>query len=207
MEIKRKVVCTSTGCIEYAPERYRQLGIDIIRIHVLFKGKEYLEGLDLDPDAFYKELETLEDPKNNLPRTAMPTEEEIKARFDRAYEEGCKEVIVISLSAYLGGTWNLIRLISEQYKDKMTIHVIDSKIACFGEGMLAIKAAEMVQQGVPTETILKEIAWMMNHQEFVGVDARLDYLIYNAPLEYADLILNGDLEKYLKTVTEYKSLD
>ena len=183
MEIKRKVVCTSTGCIEYAPERYRQLGIDIIRIHVLFKGKEYLEGLDLDPDAFYKELETLEDPKNNLPRTAMPTEEEIKACFDRAYAEGCKEVIVIALSAYLGGTWNLIRLVGEQYKDKMTIHVIDSKIACFGEGMLAIKAAEMVQQGVPTETILKEITWMMNHQEFVGVDARLDYLIYNGRLK------------------------
>ena len=32
-------------------------------------------------------------------------------------------------------------------------------------------------------------------------------LIYNAPLEYADLILNGDPDEYLKTVTEYKSLD
>ena len=29
----------------------------------------------------------------------------------------------------------------------------------------------------------------------------LDYLIYNDPLGYADLILNGDPEKYLKTVT------
>lgn len=28
----------------------------------------------------------------------------------------------------------------------------------------------------------------------------LDYLIYNNPLGYADLILNGDLEKYLKNV-------
>jgi len=37
--------------------------------------------------------------------------------------------------------------------------------------------------------------------------SELDYLIYNAPLEYADLILNGDPEMYLKTVTEYKSLD
>ena len=37
--------------------------------------------------------------------------------------------------------------------------------------------------------------------------SELDYLIYNAPLEYADLILNGDPETYLKTVTEYKSLD
>ncbi len=33
--------------------------------------------------------------------------------------------------------------------------------------------------------------------------SELDYLIYNAPLEYADLILNGDPEKYLKDVTQY----
>ena len=37
--------------------------------------------------------------------------------------------------------------------------------------------------------------------------SELDYLIYNAPLEYADLILNGDSEAYLKAVTEYKPLD
>ena len=37
--------------------------------------------------------------------------------------------------------------------------------------------------------------------------SELDWLIYNAPLEYADLILNGDPEKYLKAVTQYKPLD
>lgn len=37
--------------------------------------------------------------------------------------------------------------------------------------------------------------------------SELDYLIYNAPLDYADLILNGDPESYLKVVTEYKPLD
>ena len=37
--------------------------------------------------------------------------------------------------------------------------------------------------------------------------SELDYLIYNDPLAYADLILNGDPEVYLKTVTEYKPLD
>ncbi len=34
-----------------------------------------------------------------------------------------------------------------------------------------------------------------------------DYLVYNAPLEYADLILNGDPAKYLKTVTVYKPFE
>lgn len=37
--------------------------------------------------------------------------------------------------------------------------------------------------------------------------SELDHLIYNAPAEYADLILNGDLLKYLKTVTMYKSFE
>ncbi len=37
--------------------------------------------------------------------------------------------------------------------------------------------------------------------------SELDYLIYNAPLEYTDLFLNGDPETYLKTVSEYKPLD
>jgi hypothetical protein len=37
--------------------------------------------------------------------------------------------------------------------------------------------------------------------------SELDYLIYNAPLEYAELVLNGDPEKYLKAVTEYKPFE
>ena len=37
--------------------------------------------------------------------------------------------------------------------------------------------------------------------------SELDYLIYNAPLEYADLILNGDPETYLKTVTVNKPFE
>ena len=37
--------------------------------------------------------------------------------------------------------------------------------------------------------------------------SELDYLIYNDPVAYADLILNGDLEAYPKNVTEYKLMD
>ena len=37
--------------------------------------------------------------------------------------------------------------------------------------------------------------------------SELDYLLYNAPLEYADLILNGDPVKYLKIVTVYKPFE
>ena len=37
--------------------------------------------------------------------------------------------------------------------------------------------------------------------------SELDYLIFNDPVAYAELLLNGDPEIYPKTVTEYKPLD
>ena len=37
--------------------------------------------------------------------------------------------------------------------------------------------------------------------------SELDWLIYNDPLSYADLILNGNPEEYLRTVTEAPQLD
>ena len=37
--------------------------------------------------------------------------------------------------------------------------------------------------------------------------SELDWLIYNDPLAYAELVLNGDPELYLKAVTEKTLLD
>ena len=180
---KIKIMCTSTGCIEYAPERYRNLGIGIIRIHIFFNGKEYLEGIGLDPVDFYRELETLEDPKKNLPYTGMPETEEIREHFENAIAEGYDEAMVFCISSGCGGTYNKICLIAKEFEDRLKINVIDTKITCFGEGLLAIKAAEMANKGMSSDDILKEIKWMMKRQTFIGVDGKLDYLIYNGRLK------------------------
>ena len=37
--------------------------------------------------------------------------------------------------------------------------------------------------------------------------SELDWLIYNDPLSYEELILNGDPEEYLRTVTEAPQLE
>ena len=37
--------------------------------------------------------------------------------------------------------------------------------------------------------------------------SELDYLIYNDPLAYADLVLNGDVEAHLNAVTEYQTYE
>ena len=37
--------------------------------------------------------------------------------------------------------------------------------------------------------------------------SELDYLIYNKPLEYAQLVLGGDLEQYVRGTPEHQLMD
>ena len=64
-----------------------------------------------------------------------------------------------------------------------------------------LKYADGTTISIDTIAVENEVADNMYER------SELDWLIYNAPLEYADLILNGDPEKYLKAVTQYKPLD
>ncbi|MBX9232558.1 DUF6061 family protein [Coprococcus catus] len=64
-----------------------------------------------------------------------------------------------------------------------------------------LKFADGSMIAIDTIAVENEVADNMYQRSELG------YLIYNDPIGYADLILNGDPETYLKTVTEYKPLD
>ena len=180
---KVKVICTSTGCIEYAPERYRNLDISFIRVHLFFKGKEHLEGLDLDPYDMYNQMLSVKDVKNDLPHTAIPTYEEVAEQFQKAIDEGYDEIFCVCIDSYLGGTYNFIRLVAKDFEDKIKITCIDALVTSFQEGWMAIKAREFFDKGMKTEDVIKEIEWIKAHREFVGIVPQLDYLILNGRLK------------------------
>ena len=64
-----------------------------------------------------------------------------------------------------------------------------------------LKYADGTQISIDCIAVENEVARNMYEQ------SELDYLIYNDPLAYADLILNGDVEDYLRRVTDYRPLD
>ena len=190
---KVKILCTSSGAVQFAPERYQKYDIDIVSLHIAFKGVDRLEK-DVDPQEFYSQLETLEDPRNNLPKTSLPSVPEIKAHFDKAVEEGYDTIIFFTLSTGLSGTYGVACTVAKEYEDKIKIHVVDTKTAAFCEGMHAVKAAEMLEKGMSVEYVLKETEWAIAHQEFLGTDAKLDYLIYNGRLKGAKAFMGKMLK-------------
>ncbi len=190
---KVKILCTSSGAVQFAPERYQKYDIDIVSLHITFKGVDRLEK-DVDPQEFYSQLETLEDPKNNLPKTSLPSVTEFKEHYDKAVEEGYDTILVFTLSTGLSGSYGVACSVAKEYEGKIKIHVVDTKTAAFCEGIHAVKAAEMLEKGMSVEDVLKETEWAIAHQEFLGTDAKLDYLIYNGRLKGAKAFMGKMLK-------------
>ena len=80
---------------------------------------------------------------------------------------------------------------------------MDRLISCkfnMDNACVELKFADGSMIAIDTIAVENEVADNMYQR------SELDYLIYNDPVAYAELILNGNPEAYLKTVTEYKSL-
>lgn len=71
----------------------------------------------------------------------------------------------------------------------------------FDTACVELKFSDGTMIVIDTIAVENEVAGNM-HQR-----SELDYLIYNDPIAYADLILYGIPAAYLKAVTEYKPLD
>lgn len=68
-------------------------------------------------------------------------------------------------------------------------------------GFVELKYADGHMVAIDCTAVEDEFARNMYQQ------SELDYLIYNDPAGYADLVLNGDPEEYLSNVTDYTLLD
>ena len=64
-----------------------------------------------------------------------------------------------------------------------------------------LKYADGTTISIDTIAVENEVADNMYER------SELDWLIYNAPLEYADLVLNGGIEDYIKGTPEHRLID
>ena len=81
---------------------------------------------------------------------------------------------------------------------------MDKMISCefnMDNACVELRFADGTMISIDTIAVENEVADNMYER------SELDYLLYNARLEYADLILNGDPATYLKTVTVYKPFE
>lgn len=90
------------------------------------------------------------------PKSSCPSPE----RYMEAYHADAEHVYVVTLSSKLSGSYNSAELGKKMYQEKYgakKIHVVDSESASCGETQIALKLAELEEEGLSFEEIVKRI--------------------------------------------------
>jgi len=137
-------------------------------IKVQFGEEEYLDGVNLLPSEFYNKLKSAKE----LPKTSLINEYQFEEEFKKQTENN-DELIVITLSSKLSGTYRCAQKAAEKFNGK--VYVIDSLNATMGERVLADYALKLIEQGLSA----KEIADDLNEAKSkINVVALVDTLKY-----------------------------
>jgi DegV family protein with EDD domain len=138
--MKIGIVTDSTSDIpSYLVEQHE---LEVIPSILVLDGKEYVDGLSISRDDFYKRLPSLQTP----PTTAAPSIGDFSARYDSLIKRGCDHILSIHPAGLLTTIVNSARQAAQNYADRVT--VIDSSSLSLGLGFQVLAAAEAAENGL-----------------------------------------------------------
>ena len=162
--MKTKILVDSTS--DLMPD-YRAR-VDVVPLTVHFGEEEYVDGVTIDHKTFYEKLvET-----DVLPSTSQATPAAFAQKFDEAAEAG-EEVLVITLSSKLSGTYQSAMIAAADYDN---VYVVDSGTGAVGGGILVEMAFRYLDRGLSAAEIAEKLEEDKKDILIVALVDTLEYL-------------------------------
>ena len=143
--------------------------IGILPLQVNLDAQPYRDGVDITPQDIFKFVSETK----ILPKTSAPSigdYEEFFAEQLKTYDE----IIHFNISAKASGSHNAAQLAAEGFGGK--VHVVDSMALSSGQGLLVMKAADLLEEGKSASEIVEEIKALRLKVNTSFVPDSLDYL-------------------------------
>lgn len=119
-----------------------KLGVSVVPVYVRFGEKVYRDRVEITTEEFYRRLEH----SPVLPTTTQPTPNDFAEVYKKLAKE-TKEILVVTLSSKLSGTYQSAVHAKEMVGGDVRIEVIDSKTVIMGLGLIVISAANAAKGG------------------------------------------------------------
>ena len=170
-----KVKIITDSCSDLSGELLTKYDIDYAKMTTVCEGVQQEASLLWE---YYSPKELYDKIRNGIKvTTTQVPPEEFTRIFDLYIND--YDIVYIGCSTKQSGSVNTAAVLAKQYKEKYpdsSIYCIDSLNASIGEGMLAIKAAEMRDEGKSAKEIFDSVSAMRNNvREFITVHT-LEYL-------------------------------
>lgn len=154
------------------PKEYiDQYNVHVVRLKIIYKNAEYIDGINITPDEVYSKLE------EELPTTSMPSVQDVSDLYEKLISEGYTHAIAMPISSGLSGTINSFRLASLEYTDKITSFIFDTKILSMAVGLSVIEIGKMINEGKNFDYICNIIPKLRENTHMYFTVDTLEYLI------------------------------
>ncbi len=143
-----------------------ELNITVLPVSIIMGDKEYKDGYDLTPQEFYEMILNAKE----LPTTSRVVPVLYSELYEESYREGYTDIILTCLNSKGSSTMQGAIMAKDMFyeenpdaKEKMNIHIIDSRTYSMAYGLPVIEAARMEKNGATVDEILDFINdWLDN---------------------------------------------
>jgi DegV family protein with EDD domain len=144
--------------------------------------------VQLKPEEFYRRLRT----SRELPTTSQPTPGDFVRVFRDARQEA-HQVVAVLLSSALSGTYQSgVAARKASLLDQ--VHIVDSRSASLGVGLLALRAAELAESGLGAPAIVAELERIREHCGMLLTVDTYDNLLRSGRVSRGKAWLGGMLD-------------
>lgn len=148
------------------------LDIHFVPLRVQFGDQGFLDKLSISPSEFFDELAR----NPNHPTTSQPA----PGDFRRQYEflaSHFDDVLAITLSSKVSGTFAAAESAAARVKGHGKVHVIDSRNASLGQGLIVRHAAALAQSGASLDAVRERVARAIAGTHTFGLVSDLRYAV------------------------------
>ncbi len=149
--------------------------IHVIPLNVFFGESQFLDRLTITQEKFFHLLETSE----VYPTSSQPSIKDISNTYNYLSTH-YESVIALHISGVLSGTWSHSKKAAEktQLESGKPIDVIDSRQTSAAAGLIALRTAEAIEQGMSHQEIVQKITdeWIAKSKLFVGAKSLKSFI-------------------------------
>ena len=175
-----------------------ELGITLVPLYVRFGEELYKDRVDITSEEFYRRLVT----ESTLPSTTQPTPNDFAEVYRKLAGE-TDEILVVTVSSKLSGTYQSAVQAREMVKARCRIIVIDSMNVAMAMGLIVLSTAEAIKQGAGLDDASEFVSRAMGRSHLIAYFDTLKYLAKGGRIGKAQGLLGSMLSvKPILTIRE-----
>lgn len=170
---KRTVAIVTDSTCDLDAELAKEQNITVVPLNVHFGESVYLDQIDISTDEFMEKMNS----SPQLPTTSQPSVGMFEEAFKRAAaEQDVTEIVCVTISSKLSGTFQSASIASQNLADELTIEVVDSFSGSYGLGFQVLRAAELADEGKNAKEISEILLNEIGRYHIVFFVDTLDHL-------------------------------